>query len=74
MNERIDKSTTGQEEITLAPEHKESRMTEIPELRGENRKVFRLHNKEQQAVFYPVPVHVFNEETQMYEEAADILT
>ena len=50
MNERIDKSTAGQEELSLAPEHKESRMTEIPELRGENRKVFRLNNKEQQAV------------------------
>ena len=74
MNERIYESTTGREELTLAPENKESRMTEIPELRGENRKVFRLNNKEQQAVFYPAPVHVFNEETQMYEDAADILT
>ena len=74
MNEKNNETTISAEEMTLVPEHKSPRKVEVPELRGEKRKVFHLNNKEQQAVFYPTPVHVFNEETQMYEETADILT
>ena len=74
MIETMNETTIGAVEVMLAPEHKGPRMLEVPELRGENHKVFHLNSKEQQAVFYPSPVHVFNEETQMFEEAADILT
>lgn len=74
MNEENYETTIGAEELILAPEHKGPRKVEVPELRGENRKVFCRNNKEQQAVFYSSPVYVFNEETQMFEETADILT
>ena len=70
----MNETTIGAVDVMLEPEHKGLHKVEDPEFRGENHKVFHLNNKEQQAVFYPSPVHVFNEETQMFEEAADILT
>ena len=42
-------------------------VSEIPELREENRKVFRMSDGSEQAVFYPEAVHVFNEDTKKYE-------
>ena len=44
------------------------RVGELLELREENRKVFRMSNGTEQAVFFPEAVHVFNEETQTYDE------
>lgn len=53
-------------EIEAAPK-KAARVNEIPELRGENRKVFRMSDGTEQAVFYAEPIHVFDDETQRFE-------
>ena len=46
---------------------------ELSELRKENRKVFRMSDGTEQAVFYSHPVHVLDEETQTFEEVRNIL-
>ena len=46
-----------------------ARVNEIPELRGENSKVFRMSDGTEQAVFYAEPLHVFDNETQYFELA-----
>ena len=51
-----------------------SRVMEVPKLRTENRKVFCMSDGTKQAVFYPSPIHVFDKETKMYEEAVHTLT
>ncbi|MFR1517684.1 MAG: RHS repeat-associated core domain-containing protein [Clostridia bacterium] len=50
------------------------RVNEIPELRGENSKVFRMSDGTEQAVFYVEPIHVLNDETQCFEAADTELT
>ncbi len=58
-------------DIPVKPEKKPKprvRVGEILELREENRKVFRMSDGTEQAVFFPEAVHVFNEETQAYDE------
>ena len=45
-----------------------TRVKEIKELRGDNKKVFKMSDGTEQAVFYSVPVHELNEDTQSYEE------
>ena len=46
-----------------APTHRERiRMRELPECRTGNRKIFRMSDGTEQAVFYPEAVHVFNQE------------
>lgn len=52
----------------------QERGIEICELRDQNRKVFRLNDGTEQAVFYPEAVHVFDEETQRFEEIDNTLT
>ena len=52
----------------------QERGIEICELRDQNRKVFRLNDGTEQAVFYPEAVHVFDEETQRLEEIDNTLT
>ena len=44
------------------------RRNEIPELRGKNRKVFRMSDGTEQAVFAATDLHVFDEQTQSYQE------
>ncbi|MBR3918336.1 MAG: RHS repeat-associated core domain-containing protein [Clostridia bacterium] len=44
------------------------RVGEITELRGTNRKVFRMGDNTEQAVFYAKPVHVLDSDTRSYEE------
>ena len=57
-----------------APTHRERiRMRELPECRTGNRKIFRMSDGTEQAVFYPEAVHVFNQETGMYENAGNTL-
>ena len=43
-----------------------TRVNEIPELRGENCKVFSMSDGTEQAVFYTEPIHVFDDETQCF--------
>ena len=50
------------------------RIHEILALRGENRKVYRMSDGTEQAVFYAEPVHVFDEETQCFEAADTAFT
>ena len=59
-------------EIEAAP-IKAVRVNEIPELRGENSKVFRMSDGTEQAVFYAEPIHVFDEEAQCFETADNTL-
>ena len=49
------------------------RMSEIPALRDDNRKVFAMSDGTQQAVFYAKSVHVYNHETDSFEEADNTL-
>ena len=47
---------------------KNVRLNEIPELRDRKRKVFRMSDGTEQAVFTATDLHVFDEETQSYQE------
>ncbi len=47
------------------------RVNEILELRQSNRKVFRMSDGTEQAVFYPNPVHVFDKNTNTFDDADD---
>ena len=51
----------------VAPE-KVSRLDEIPEQRDVCCKVFRMADGTEQAVFSPAPIHVFDDETQAFED------
>ena len=53
---------------------KSKQMKEIRTRRGKDRKVFSLGDGMTQAVFYPSPVHVFDDETRAFEEAESKLT
>ena len=57
-----------EEPLALAEDKPKRHVRELIEQRGENRKVFRLDDGTQQAVFYPAAVHVFNEETHIFDE------
>ena len=67
-------------EISHAPElepedpAKSVRVSEIIELREENRKVFRMSDGSEQAVFFPEAVHVLNEETQTFDDVDNTIT
>ena len=56
--------------VVVAEEKSEKnvRVAEILDLREGNRKVYRMKDGSQQAVFYPEMVHVFNEETQTFDD------
>ena len=59
------------EDIVLAVKEQPKeivRVGENVELRGENRKVYRMSDGTEQAVFYARPVHVFNSTTEMFDE------
>ena len=59
------------EDIVVAAEEKPEknvRVSEILDLREGNRKVYRMKDGTKQAVFYPEMVHVFNEETQTFDD------
>ena len=47
---------------------KSERLSEVKGLRSANRKVFRMSDGTQQAVFYPANIHVVNAETGETEE------
>lgn len=57
-------------EITVAenPKDKVFAVSEIEELRAENKKVFQMSDGMHQAVFYPEPVHIFDAENGRFEE------
>ena len=44
------------------------RVGELVELRENNRKVFRMSDGTEQAVFYPQNIHVRNKDTQIFED------
>ena len=61
-------------EIAVAKEKteksaKSTRTKEIPELRTENRKVYRMSDGSEQAVYFASPIHEFDEEAKAYKEA-----
>ena len=49
------------------------RIEEIPELRGNNLKVFRMNDGTEQAVFSPSAIHVFDDETHTFEDVETTL-
>ena len=63
------------DELSMPEEGKavKTRVNEIQELRGANRKVYRMSDGTEQAVFYPTPVHVFDDETQGFKEVDNTL-
>lgn len=52
---------------------KNVRVGEILDLRENNRKVFRMSDGTEQAVFYPTPVHVYDDETHSFKEVENTL-
>ena len=55
--------------IALEPEQKKKlRVNEILELRESNRKVYRMSDDTEQAVFYPKAVHTFDDNTNTFNE------
>lgn len=73
-------ASSEENEISHAPElepedpAKSVRVSEIIELREENRKVFRMSDGSEQAVFFPEAVHVLNEETQTFDDVDNTIT
>ncbi len=53
---------------------KSVRVSEIPELREANRKVFRMSDGSEQAVFFPEAVHVLNKDTKTYDDVDNTIT
>ena len=53
---------------------KHKRLEEIPNQRGKNLKVFRMNDGTEQAVFSPASIHVFDDETQTFEDVDCTLT
>ena len=63
------------EEITVEEKPKaKSRIGEIFNLRDTNRKVYRMSDGTEQAVFFPEAVHVFNERKKVFEDVDNTLT
>ena len=65
-------SAIAQTDLPVLAEEKplqEDRKNEIVGLRTEHRKVFRTKDGSHKAVFYSSPVHVFNEDTETFEDA-----
>ena len=46
---------------------------EITELRGENKKVFKMSDGTEQAVFFASPIHAFDDETHTFKEENDTI-
>ena len=46
---------------------------EIVELRGENKKVFKMSDGTEQAVFFASPIHAFDDETHTFKEESDTI-
>ena len=46
---------------------------EITELRGENKKVFKMSDGTEQAVFFASPIHAFDDETHTFKEESDTI-
>ncbi len=69
-NEQISEVTKDEDiVVTLEAEPKKNvRVNEILELREANRKVYRMSDGTEQAVFYPKTVHVFNKETNNFDD------
>ena len=60
-------------EETRNTPRKLKRVEEIPEQRGTNVKVFRMNDGTEQAVFSPSAIHVFDDETHMFEDVETTL-
>ena len=72
--EEKEKELPKQEEQTLQKKEKAAvREGEIKELRLENRKVFRMSDGSEQAVFYPEPIHTYDAKTRAYEDIEDTI-
>lgn len=54
--------------VVEAEPKKNVRVSEILELRESNRKVYRMSDGTEQAVFYPETVHVFNNDTKTFDD------
>ena len=64
-----------EEFVTLAESPKKAvAIGEIIEMRDVDRKVFRMSDGTEQAIFFPEPVYVRNEETGAFEDADNSLT
>ncbi len=46
---------------------------EITELRGENKKVFKMSDGTEQAVFFASPIHAFDDETHTFKDESDTI-
>jgi RHS repeat-associated protein len=56
------------------PDKKAFRVNEILSLRGENKKVFRMSDGTEQAVFYPEAVHAFDDDANTFMDVDNHLT
>lgn len=76
VNESVSEEETSEDMTVMVEETPKSnvRVSEILELRENNRKVYRMSDGSEQAVFYPGAVHVFNTDTEMYDEMDNTLS
>ena len=69
MDKKLSEEILDDNSATVELESKENvRMGEILNLRGNNRKVYRMSDGTEQAVFYSESVHVFDDEKRIFDE------
>lgn len=74
LNEYIEDMKNGDIPVTVEAEPvRNVRVGEIPDLRESNRKVYRMSDGTEQAVFYPETVHVFNGDTKHFDDVDNTL-
>ena len=69
LDEPIEETKNEDITVMVEPESKKNvRVGEILDLRESNRKVYRMSDGTEQAVFYPETVHVFNDDTKTFDD------
>ena len=68
-----DPASAAEKSADRAPQKKVFAVNEIPELREECRKVFRMSDGSEQAVFYPQAVHTLDEQSRQFVEVDNTL-
>ena len=69
LDEPIEESENEDVPVVVEAEPKKNvRVSEILDLRESNRKVYRMSDGTEQAVFYPETVHVFNDDTKNFDD------
>lgn len=68
------KTMENETDIQLTEKKEVYQVKEKKSMRGENRKIYRMSDGSERAVFYGAPIHELDEETGSYEEAKNDIT